>query len=441
MDPITEIFMFIVILGFGTGIRYIPHARFYFPSTSDTFFFFNKIRNADYKSKEVDYPKFFDSMIRAFLSDTENIPEMTLNRLSPIFDIISSCLMYFFVRTQFNDEIALFSMLLFLLTPIVAKQGASLSVRPFGLLLFSTSLLFLTLPFPLNWLAAIPMALTLLAHRLSAQTLYFTSFALSLLDIQIGLIMLMGFFLAIILSKGEYVRILRNHVLAVRKYMKGDHYPNQRIKGLLLIPSFLGFLAYFSVFILQKIEMLPIELLGFEIVEFISYNLYSETILIVWGLVCLLLLLLWLAGESYKHLYLASFPFAILSSLIRSSGYIFEIAYWTLVVASISLSLYFLARHEHIEREFVETVSILRKIESEVLFLAPSGYDRAAEYYSEKKGAPVYFIYVTKEELHSRVNAENVTHMIIQSTYKNWFDSWNVVVNVGQWYVLERPIT
>ena len=153
MEPIIEIFYFCSILLVGLTLRAIPHIKYYFPGTPDTFFFLNKIKNPEYLSEEVLYPKLFDQTLRLFVRAGKFSDGRTTNRLSIVLDAITTSIIYFFIRSQFSAEIALFTALLFFITPFVVKQGSTLSARSFGLLFASTSLLCVTLPFPWHWFA------------------------------------------------------------------------------------------------------------------------------------------------------------------------------------------------------------------------------------------------------------------------------------------------
>jgi len=289
MEILIEVIILLLSLGVGSLLRYIPHLRYRYPSTPDAFFFMNKFKDPDYESEEVDYPKFLYQLFRFFLRSKQEIPDRIINKITPLFDLATAVLLYLFLRPVFGVETALVTTLLFLVTPFTVKHGVSLSGRPFGLLLFTTSLLCLTLPVPLNWIAVFPMALVMLSHRLSTQTLFSFCLVFTLFDWQVGAILLTAFLTALILSKGEYKRILANHIAAIRKYMREGHYPNQRLMGFLLAPTVVGFFIYVGLLWLQNLLEFPIELGPFLILRIIVIEPYTELLFFVCSTVCLLI--------------------------------------------------------------------------------------------------------------------------------------------------------
>jgi hypothetical protein len=438
MDAFTEVVIFLLILSLGFLLRYIPHLRYKYPSTPDAFFFMNKFKDPDYESEEVDYPKLLYQLFRFFLRNKQEIPDRTINKITPIFDLTTAVLLFIFLQPAFSTETALVATLLFLVTPFTVKHGISLSGRPFGLLLFTTSLLCLTLPVPLNWIAVIPMALVMLSHRLSTQTLFFFCMVFTLFDWQVGIILLIAFLTAIILSKGEYLRILRNHIAAIRKYMRVGHYPNQRLMGLLLAPTIAGFAIYATLLGLQNYLEFPIDLGPFTLYKVIVLEPYSELLFFIWSTVCILLLLFWIAGESFRHLYLAAAPFAFFSARILQNGSIFLVIVALLIVGSFSLSMYFSLRYEHLDDEFVEMLQQLKKIPEPMRFVVPYRLLRAAEYFSNKKGVALCFPELSEETLSLRLAKEGSTHAVINTQNRERFPSWNEISHEGNWFLLER---
>ncbi|MHA2378827.1 MAG: hypothetical protein ACXADS_06105 [Candidatus Thorarchaeota archaeon] len=439
MDLFTEIVLLTLTLGMGLILRYIPHRRYYFPSTPDTFFFLNRFKDPEYKADEVIYPPLFQQMFRFLLKNSKTIPDMKLNRIAPLFDTFTAMVLFVFLRGTFGVELALLATFIFFTTPFVVKQGICLSSRSFGFLLFNTSLLCLILPIPLNWIAALPIALTLLSHRLATQTLFFVCVAFTFFDWQAGAILLTGAGLAVLLSKGEYVHVLRNHLSTVMRYLRVSHNPNQRLIGLMLVPSVVGFTIYCGILLLQSLIVFPFSIGGIVVNEVAFLVPYFETLLLTWGAVCLLLLVFWIAGQSYLHTYLAATPFAIFSARILENGPIFFYIVVMLIFASILLSLYFSLHFEHLSEDFVAILRHLNQIAGPVKFLAPAGLVRAAEYFSDKQGAPIYFQVVPKDSITDLINQEDPTHAIVGHAHVDWFSNWKEVLHLGDWYLLEVP--
>jgi hypothetical protein len=438
MDLITEVILLALSFLAGLFLRFIPHLRFEYPSTSDAYFFMNKFRDPEYESEEVDYPKLLYQLFRFCLRNRNEIPDRTINRITPLFDIITAFFVYVFLRPNYGVEIALLTTLLFLVTPFTVKHGVSFSGRPFGLLLFTVSLLCLTLPSPFDWIAIIPMALVMLSHRLSTQTLFFICAVFAFMNWQVGVILVFGFLLAVILSRGEYVRILRNHAKTIVKYMREGHYPNQRLMGLVLTPSFVGFIFYATIVWLQNSVTFPLQFGYLSIGGIIGVDSYTELLFSAWCAVCLLLLLFWIAGESFRHLYLAAAPFAFFSVFILQSGAIFSVLLLLEILGSIGISVYITVRYDHLDNDFVTMLQQLKDIPEPIKFIVPYGFLRAAEYFSYKKGISLHFPEYDDSTISKRIAEESVTYAVLDAPSLARFKDWKQESQEGNWYLLKR---
>ena len=433
MEPAQELIFLVGILALGLVLRYIPYLKYDFPSTPDTFFTLRKLRDPEYEKELHTYPNFLHQFLRFFLRSSDRISDRTANMLTPLFDFVTSIVIFVFLRGAFGSEIALLSTLLFVITPFVVKQGITLSSRPLGLFLFTTSLLFLTLPFPLNWLATITIALTLLTHKLSTQTLFLICLAFSLIDWQVGLIFAAGFGLAILLSKGHYLRILRSHITAVIKYARGEHYPNRRLLGMLLVPTIAGFLISITLRFLQQFIPFPISVIGILIFPTMIISFYFESLVLFWGMICLLLLIFWIAGEAYKHTYLAGLPFAVFSVLLLQNNLMFWYLLIILIAGCLGLSLYFVLRFQHLAKDFTLVLQELKKTADPVLFVVPRGYLRAAEYLSAKNGIVFDFTMRDADEFTEWIAKEKITHIIIDSEHEKFANKYHLKFHSGNW--------
>jgi len=439
METLTEVIMLLLLMGIGALLRYIPHVRYKYPSTPDTFYFMNKFKDPDYESEQdYHYPKFLYQLFRFFLRSKQEIPVRTINKVTPLFDLLTAILLYAFLRPSFGVETSLVAMLLFLVTPFTVKHGVSLSSRPFGLMLFTVSLLCLTLPVPLNWIAVLPMALVMLSHKLSTQTLYIVCLTFALLDLQVVLILFAAVLTALIVSKADYIRIFSSHMALIWKYLRQGHYPNQRLEGLLLTPTVAGFAIYAGILWLQNILMFPVDLGPLVIFQITVIEPYTELLFLSWGIVCLLLLIFWIAGESFRHLYLAAAPFAFFSARILQNGTIFTILISLLAVGSFGVSLYFSIHYEHLDNEFVAMLHRLKELPEPVRFIVPYRLLRAAEYFSDKRGVSLYFPELSEEALSKRLDEEGSTHAVINTQNRERFPSWKEISHDGDWFMLER---
>jgi hypothetical protein len=433
MEVAVELIFLVFIIVLGLVLRYIPHMKYYFPSTPDTFFTLQKFIDPEYEKEIVTYPEFLHQIFRFFLKFTDRFPDRVLNRLTPLFDFFTSLVLYIFLRWTFGIEIALISTLLFMITPFAVRNSITLSSRPFGLFLFTCSLLFLILPLPYNWFAIFPVALTFLTHRLSTQTLFVIFLGFSFVDWQVALIFVFGFSLAILISRGHYLRILRNHITTVIKYIRGKHYPNRRFLGIILVPTILGFVINVILRYIQLFISFPIIIYNIVITPTTIINPYFEILLLIWGLVCIVLLLFWFAGEAYKHTYLACIPFAVFSVLLFQNSPAFSYLILLLISGCLILSLYFSIRFQHLPKDLILVLQKMKTLPEPVYFVINYGYLRAAEYFSGKKGIQLDITSRSPTEFVNHISQELITHAIVNKDCLKYAIKFTELFQSGSW--------
>lgn len=435
MDLLIEIFCLCSILLVGLFLRAIPHIRSYFPGTPDTFFFLNKLKNPDYKSEEVVYPKLFIQFLNAIVRNGEHTNGRNLNRFSVLLDLLTASIVYLFIRSQYLVEIALLAALLFLISPYVVRQGTTLSARTFGIFLASVSVLTTSLPFPLNWLAFVPIGMTLLSHRLSTQALIAIFVGLSMINLQNALILATGFVFAILVSKGEYVTILRAHGATITKHYRSRGYPNERLTWSILTPAFLGYLIFLGIFIIQRFSIILIG--GFTIPPLFSVNAEFEMMMIIWASACAILFIFWLAGESYKHLSVAAVPFAFLTSLLANTDMIFLLLAVFVIFLSLLESFYFQLRFQHINEDQGHLLKIAASIKVDGSMFAPAPINRAASFLSSHRVTPTYLHEWDQEDFSRRVREGNVSLAFVMEHEKDWFSEWTEIDHSGSWLLFQ----
>jgi len=434
---IVEVVLFILVITAGLILRYLPHILHYFPMTPDTFFHLIRLRDLKYESEIHTYPKFFHQFIRLFVRKKDPIPERVLNRFAPFIDVVTAISLYLFLRLPFGSIIALATVLLFLVTPIVVRNGIPFTIRPMGLLLVTLALLCLTLPFPFNWIAIIPYALTLLTHKLSTQTLFFISLGFAFFDLQTIFIYLAGFLVAILLSKGYYLRVLRHHVTRVYKFFTGKHYPNLRGRGLLLTPTVIGLLLYLVVQWIPVYFPQLMVILGFVIWIPMIVVPYFQTLLIVWGSVCILLLILWIGGESYKHLYIGAPAFAFFCAYLLQNGIFFFALYLVSLVGCVAVSAYLSFRFPHLSKDQVEVLRAAKQLDDPTTVMTFKSIIRAVEYFAGKSSIWVDFSKTRGDALMQLIIEKKVTHAIVDKQSKEVIPQAKTIQQEGDWFLLE----
>lgn len=440
MDFITEVLTLALVLFVGLAIRYIPHILHYFPGSSDMYFHFSKIRNPSHGEEELFYPSLFHWMFRVTRKPDGAIPERVLCFLMPIFDIFTATIIYLIIRGVFVAEFSLLVVLVFLVTPTVVIQGITFSPRPMGLLFLVSALLFMTFPFPLKLVAIVPIALTLLTHRLATQTLFFISLGASFIDWQMGIVFLGGAVFAILLSKGQYLKILQSHLSFIGRYVKTGGLPNRRIYGVILAPTIIGFLLYIIIHLLSVVLSFPLTLFGVTISTLLTIQPYFENLFLMWGVVGTFLLVFWPIGESYRYTYYASMPFAFFSAFILQSSQIFSLLLAAILLGCAALSIIFSVRFQHLDRDIVSLLRELKTIDECTYFLVPYHLLRAARYFSQKDGTYVAFAETTREQVSLRIKKKKVTHIVVDESHLDWFPNVILIKQNGNWFLLQVQI-
>ncbi|MFX1562465.1 MAG: hypothetical protein ACFFDP_04075, partial [Promethearchaeota archaeon] len=240
--------------------------------------------------------------------------------------------------------------------------------------------------------------------------------------------------------KGQYYSILRSHLAFIKGYITGERVPNRRILGILLAPTLLGLVGYLTIHLLSTILPFPILIGGQTISELPIVFPQMETIFLIWSIVCLLLLIFWLAGESYRYTYYASVPFAFFCAFIIQSSFLFLLMAAILIGLSAILSIFFSMRIQHLDRDFVTLLRDLSLDNNQVYFMAPYHLIRAAKYFSKREGTYVAFPETTPEKVASQIEKEKITHVIADGAHLNWFTKLVQIKQCGDWYLLQSPL-
>lgn len=176
-----------------------------------------KIENGFLVPGTYDYPPIFIFIISKFPFKLIEKYEFIF---SPFFDALHLILI-FFISYYLIDNIllALLTQALYILTPIIVLENSSTTPRSLGYTLFTILFLSLFLFIQNGNYLLLTTAITagtfiFLSHRFTTQGFLFFSIFFSILDkniIYFGIFML-SFVLAIIISRGFYLRVLRGHI-------------------------------------------------------------------------------------------------------------------------------------------------------------------------------------------------------------------------------------
>lgn len=254
---------------------------------------------------------------------------------SPFFDSLLVVLIFYisFCLTG-NIFLSLVTQMIYSLTPIIVLENSSATPRSLGYGLFTILFVSLFL-FVQNseWvfllIAIVSAALIFLSHRFTTQGFLFFSIFFSILDKNpiYLLVFVLSFFLAVVFSKGFYLKVLRGHLGNLVFWNKNAKYRFfHQIKGsykehktrdfiFKLYNQFLGFppfvlaitnpwtlTVFYIFFFAQPLDSLFIKMLLWVMLS------YALALLTTW------VPSLRFLGEGQRYLELSAFPTAFLSS-------------------------------------------------------------------------------------------------------------------------------
>ncbi|HSW98155.1 MAG TPA: hypothetical protein VLF89_10095 [Candidatus Saccharimonadales bacterium] len=285
-----------------------------------------------------DYPPVFPTLLSFF-------PKKTLLHIqgfvAPFFDALQVLLVYYVTYyLTGNVQVSLLAQLMYMMTPMIAIENSYLTPRSLGYLNFTLAVLPLVLYYyshqPIFFLLGIIFTFLLfLTHRFAIQSfffimIFFTFFLNTPIFFQSFVI---GFALALLITKGYYLRVLKGHLYNIYFWVKNlDYRFAHQIRGISkksakkdLIERIYQFLTVFSPIAVFGLN--PWSLSGFLIpLAFYFALLPVSPILLtlaawilffyVLGVVVLKTKQLMPIGEGQRYMEMATVPSSILSSYI-----------------------------------------------------------------------------------------------------------------------------
>ena len=321
------------------------------------------IENGFLVTGEYDYPPIFILILSKFPLKLVEKYEFIF---SPFFDSLLVLLIFFisFYLTH-NILLSLLTQIIYILTPIIILENSSATPRSLGYslftILFLSIFLFVQNSQILFFLLAIACGtLIFLSHRFTAQGFLFFSVFFSVIEknyIYIS-IFLISFMLAIIVSKGFYLKVLKGHIGNLVFWFKNiDYRFAHQVKGnykefktedfvFKLYNQFLKF-PPFVLAITNPWTIPPLYMFFFY--EPLSPLLTRLLFLVVFSYV-LAITTIWIPtlrflGEGQRYLELSAFPAAFLSSTFlfkyigTDLGKILIVAYTIVGLASFIMTL------------------------------------------------------------------------------------------------------
>ncbi len=288
-----------------------------------------------------DYPPLFILFLSLF---NRKALEKHQGLIAPFFDALLNITVFFIAMQLTNNiYIALIAQLVYTLTPVVALENSALVPRSIGYLMFSISFYTLLLfnnsqnqKFEYLLIGLIFSVLTLLTHRFAAQSLLFICIFFAILEknpIYI-IVFLSSMIIAVIVSKGYYLRVLSSHITNIIIWSKNSanrfahqvygHIPPTKNPDLMgVIYKLLSNLApatllISNVWILSGFLFFILNVAKTEI--FVKMAIWAIFFYIL-SILVLMIRFLRPIGEGYRYIEMTQVPTAILSSYIFYTFY------------------------------------------------------------------------------------------------------------------------
>lgn len=296
--------------------------------------------------EESDYPPLFRIMLALF---PKKFLEKWQGFLSPCIDFLHSLFLYYFVYSLTrNIGMAVMAQVAYVANPLIVMENSNLTTRPIASLLFSLS--FVSLLYfasygggAMLFLSLILMTVLILTHRFALQALLALTLSMTLFQKSwVYLCVLLGsMVLAVVLSKGFYLKVLWGHIQMLNWWRLNIHnrYAHQ-VRGLMkkgekspdiVFRMYQFVLRLPPVAVLAAIPCVVLAVLtvlwyyfGWFLVDFsrmgvpspifVSLGLWTITLLVVGIFIRQFKFIEW-AGEGERYMEFGAFPTAILTSL------------------------------------------------------------------------------------------------------------------------------
>lgn len=291
-----------------------------------------------------DYPPLFRYLLAL-------IPKESLEKyqwiVSPFFDFIHNLFLFFVVYFfTHNICVAVFSQIVYMLSPIVVMENSNLTTRSFASLLFSLSFFSLISyttfgNFFFLIVSVILICILLLSHRMSIQALFFVVLVFSLYERTFiyVIVFISSILLALITSGGFYLKILKGHMAMIKFwFIHIDNRYAHQIRGhirkkeknpdaVFKIYQFVQKVPFMAVgaanpfilfvltfLILRKFSGISFGTYGIPEVLFSKLFLWAVSLFVV-GLVVRQVKKLGCIGEGERYLEYSAFPIAIITAV------------------------------------------------------------------------------------------------------------------------------
>jgi hypothetical protein len=291
--------------------------------------------------------------------------------VSPFFDALQNVLVFYIALSLTHSvPVALVSQIVYTLIPMIPVENSYLTPRSLGYLMFTLSfyplLLFYNLSEPKYFIASVAFTTLLyLTHRFALQSFIFICvfFALVTSSYIFLAVPIIGFVLAIVITKGYYLRVAKGHLYNIYFWTKNYKYRfSHQIHGLaarkkldwvgtiyFLLSEFSPiFLIITDVWVISSFIYFFYFLSGLNIeIQTSMYFLMSLWVIFfyVFGSVILKVKMLIPIGEGQRYLEMATVPVSVLSSVLlfhfyNLYGFVVIIVFILIAIGNLSMILF-----------------------------------------------------------------------------------------------------
>jgi len=290
------------------------------------------IKNGFLVSGDYDYPPVFIWILSRF---SFRLVEKYEFLFSPFFDFIHLILIYglVYILTA-NVALSLLTQLLYIMTPIIVLENSSATPRSLGYTLFTVMMMSIIFyfqdPNPAFLVAAvISGSIIFLTHRFTTQAFLFFAIIFDFIkqNMVFPLIFLASFVVAVLISKGFYLKVLRGHIGNLKFWIKNiDYRFAHQVKGNIKSTENRDFIfriynqfLKFPPFVLEITSPWVLFVLYIFVFEFPVNNIFA--LITIWVVISYILALatIWVPslrflGEGQRYLELSAFPAAFLAA-------------------------------------------------------------------------------------------------------------------------------
>ena len=333
---------------------------------------------------ENDYPPLFQYLLA--LVPVKYIKGVIRNAV-PLFDAFTAAALFSLIALMTNNwEYGVLGVIVYLSSPMIFQQNFCLCVRP--LTIFIVSVIYLlssSFSIPSFFGLSILIAIILLLHKFATQVVVFTSIAfLAIGRFDYLLSVGAGFLIAMLVSRGYYLKVLTAHVNRLRS-SDLKHFANSRAENPLKRTAVLAVYCPWLIFFIISLFI-------------VNWSIFSPLLVcsIVWILTLTILSvatnfsILRVIGEGWRYLGYLVFPMAFYAVSIIDQSIAIQLIYLSVAFSGFAINYYYSQRlfkgHQKylVTTEDFEIFKKISSIEGKTIIAYPGEFTYITAYFGEK---------------------------------------------------------